>query len=115
MYEEFLNCESNIYKLQEKNSDSISSDGEFNEFNYYDLVEETDETFVREKYIKLLNNKYQGEILKKFIDGHYIDEDLRREAELSVKTKAKDRKYLSKKLVTHSKGIVISRWASDNH
>jgi hypothetical protein len=36
MYDEFLNCNSYLYNMQEKeNSESISSDGEFNEFKYY--------------------------------------------------------------------------------
>ena len=47
MYDEFLNCNSYLYNMQDKqNSESISSDGEFNEFNYFDLIDETDEKFV---------------------------------------------------------------------
>ena len=51
MYDEFLNCNSYLYNMEEKvNSESISSDGEFNEFNYFNLVHETSEPLVEKKY-----------------------------------------------------------------
>jgi hypothetical protein len=47
MYDEFLNCNSYLYNMQDKqNSESISSDGEFNEFNYFELIDCTDEKFI---------------------------------------------------------------------
>jgi len=40
-----------MYQMQDReDSDSISSDGEFNEFKQYDLVDETDPRFINEKY-----------------------------------------------------------------
>ena len=49
MYNEFLDCNSYIYNIQEReNSDSISSDGEYNEFKQFDLLDEADDRFVQE-------------------------------------------------------------------
>jgi hypothetical protein len=101
MYDEFLNCNSYLYNMQDKqNSESISSDGEFNEFNYFELVDETDEKFVVQKYQEMIQIKYSNELRKKYMDGHYIDEELKIKAEMMVKGQAQDRKYLSKRLVT---------------
>ena len=112
MYDEFLNCNSYLYNMQDKqNSESISSDGEFNEFNQVDLIDCTDEKFILRKYHELLDAKYSNspDLLDKYKKCHYIDEDLKALAESS----AQDHKYLSKRLVTQNTGIIISRWASD--
>ena len=80
MYDEFLNCNSYLYNMQDKqNSESISSDGEFNEFNYFELIDCTDEKFILQKYHELLNVKYKSSpaLLQKYISCHYIDEDLK--------------------------------------
>lgn len=123
MYNEFLDCNSYLYQIQEReNSESISSDGEFNEFKHVDLVEETDSKFINEHYSKLLREKYLGNApqdsqsqqnYKKYAGGRYIDDGLLQEAKEFVTAKAQDRKYLSKRLVTQNTGIIISRWASD--
>ena len=61
MYKEFTECNSFMYSMPEReNSESISSDGEFNEFKDFDLVDETDDRFTNEKYDQLLKNKYLG-------------------------------------------------------
>lgn len=52
------------------------------------------------------------ELFNRYEKEHYIDEDLKKQAEREIKDPK--RKYLSKKLVTTNCGIVISRWASNN-
>ena len=60
MYNEFMNCHSNLYQPFEKeNSASISSDGEFDEFKAYEVVDETDDQFIEPRYIELLREKYR--------------------------------------------------------
>ena len=47
MYNEFLDCNSYLYEMQEKeDTQSISSEGEFDEFKYGDLLDESDSRFV---------------------------------------------------------------------
>ena len=48
IYEEFLNCKSNNYIMEEKeNSEAISSNGEFDEFKDCDEISETDPYFIQ--------------------------------------------------------------------
>jgi len=93
MYTEFLDQPSHPYQIKEKTtSESISSDGEFAQFKYYDLIPETDTRFVNDLYQQLLITKYLGKDFdskplsftksKKqktyllYKSGKYIDDDL---------------------------------------
>ena len=59
LYDEFLNCNSYLYKMEEKDdSEQISSDGEFNEFKQVEMVAETDQMFVAREYERLVLEKY---------------------------------------------------------
>lgn len=59
MYEEFLNCTTNNYNIQEKeNSEEISSNGEFEEFKDCDEYSEDNPIFVIKKYLELVTQKY---------------------------------------------------------
>lgn len=84
MYDEFINCNSYLYQLEEKeNSESISSDGEFLDFVDAELVQQEDQMFVTQEYERLLAEKYGGSSkakqrdLQQFKSGKYIDEELR--------------------------------------
>ena len=97
MYKEFTECNSFMYSMPDReNSESISSDGEFNEFKEYDLVDETDDRFTNEQYDRLLKEKYLGQsqgggaedsassrensksyqVYRKYLDRKYFDEEL---------------------------------------
>jgi len=117
LYDEFLNCNSYLYKMQEKeDSEAISSDGEFNEFKDFELLDQADSRFVQDEYQKLVQQKY-GEVDSKqaraYLGGRYIDEALEAQASNIVEQKAKSSKYFSKRLVTANAGYVVPRWASD--
>lgn len=76
MYAEFLNCNSYLYDMQDKNnSESISSDGEFDEFKYHELVDQKDQLFIDEEYKKMLKEKYSHDTkaLNSFYNGRLID------------------------------------------
>ena len=84
MIDEFVNCNSHLYQLAEKeNSESISSDGEFLDFIDAELVQQEDQMFVTQEYERLLEEKYGGgskakqRALKQYKTGKYIDEELR--------------------------------------
>jgi hypothetical protein len=62
MYNEFLNCNSYMYQIQQKeNTESISSDGELNEFKSFDLVAVDDDQFIEEEYERLITEKYRDD------------------------------------------------------
>lgn len=71
-YDEFLNCTTNNYNIPDKqDSESISSDGEFNEFNDFKILNEDDDELIRIKYLKLIQQKYsncQQSTLREFMD-----------------------------------------------
>jgi len=55
MYDEFMNCNSYLYKMPEKeDSEAISSDGEFNEFKEFELLDQADARFIQDEYEKLV-------------------------------------------------------------
>ena len=55
LYDEFLNCKSNNYAIQEKDdSEEISSEGEFNEFKDCAMVNEDDDYFVDQVYLEMI-------------------------------------------------------------
>jgi hypothetical protein len=58
-YDEFLNCTTNNYNIQEKeDTEEISSNGEFDEFKDPMTIAEDDEFFIEKKYMELLVEKY---------------------------------------------------------
>ena len=55
MYNEFMNCNSYMFNMQERNgSESISSDGELNDFKNYDLVQQDAQMFIEKEYMRLI-------------------------------------------------------------
>ena len=62
MYNEFLDCNSYMYQIQQKeNTESISSDGELNEFKSFDLLAMDDDQFIEEEYERLIGEKYRDD------------------------------------------------------
>jgi hypothetical protein len=62
MYNEFLDCNSFMYQIQQKeNTESISSDGELNEFKSFDLLAMDDDHFIEEEYERLIAEKYRDD------------------------------------------------------
>lgn len=62
MYNEFLDCNSFMYQIQQKeNTESISSDGELNEFKSFDLLAMDDDQFIEEEYERLIGEKYRDD------------------------------------------------------
>jgi len=80
LYDEFLNCNSYMYKIQDKeDSEAISSDGEFNEFKEFELIDQADGRFVQDEYEKLVEEKYSkvdSKEAKRFLSGRYLDQEL---------------------------------------
>ena len=57
-----MNCESYLYNVPVKeNSEEISSDGEFNDFKYFNMVDQNSTLFHQDEYDKLIKIKYEGD------------------------------------------------------
>ena len=62
LYNEFMNCDSFLYTMPEReNLESISSDGELNDFKKYTVVEQDHHMFVKKEYKELVQRKYQND------------------------------------------------------
>lgn len=75
-YDEFMNCTTNNYNIQDKeNSESISSDGEFKEFQDLEYIEENDDYLIKPKYEQLVKDKYKA-CSQSFINAKLSGQDL---------------------------------------
>jgi len=119
LYNEFLNCDSYLYNVPEKeDSEAISSDGEFNDFKYFNMVDQNSSLFYKDEYDKLVREKYANdpETMIRFLEAKNqfnIDYDLRKLAIENLEKKANENEYMNKRLVTKNGGVAIPRWASD--
>lgn len=117
LYEEFLNCNSYMYQMQEKDdSEAISSEGEFAEFQQFTFFDQTDVRFVEEEYNSLLMKKYSHDkaMLNQYLMQRYLDHELMERANEIVNLKAANSKYLTQRLVTNENELMAPRWASNS-
>jgi len=88
LYDEFLNCKSNNYAIQEKeDSDEISSEGEFNEFKDCDMLNEDADYFVDQIYLQLIEEKYASapaNELNRLRRMEVVDQNLKNDARISI-------------------------------
>jgi hypothetical protein len=76
-----MNCESYLYNVPVKeNSEEISSDGEFNDFKYFNMVDQNSTLFHQDEYDKLIKIKYEGdeEMLHKYLGKYEVDYEVRK-------------------------------------
>jgi hypothetical protein len=106
LYNEFMNCDSYLYNVPAKeNSEEISSDGEFNDFKYFNMVDQNSTLFHKDEYEKLIRKKYaeQPETMQVYLEAknnYDVDYDLRKQAQMNLDQKVKEHSYLNKRLVT---------------
>lgn len=102
--------------MQEReNLESISSDGELNDFKKYTLVEQDHHMFVRKEYKELLQRKYghDKKELMMYLSGRLHDPELEQQALQNIKEKCDVNKYFNKRILTNERQQLAPRWASD--
>ena len=117
MYNEFMNCNSYMFNMQERSgSESISSDGELNDFKHYDLVQQDAQMFIEKEYMRLIEEQY-GSIPDKaqemYMSGRWKDDNLWDQARKNIHKKYDGNKYFNKRILTNERQQVAPRWASD--
>lgn len=103
--------------MQDKDdSEAISSEGEFAEFQHFTFFDQNDERFVEEEYNTLLMKKYADDkdILNRYLLLRVIDDELLEQAKETVNAKAANNKYLTHRLVTNNIELMAPRWASNS-
>lgn len=82
LYDEFLNCNSYVYKMNDcQDSSSISSEAEFRQFKGAQSKSEDDELFVKDVYDSLMQEKLHSQVfdqkmLMNIKNERYIDQEL---------------------------------------
>ena len=117
MYNEFMNCNSYMFNMQERSgSESISSDGELNDFKNYDLVQQDAQMFIEQEYMRLIEEQYLSipdKAQEMYMSGRWKDDNLWDQAREIIHKKYAGNKYFNKRILTNERQQVAPRWASD--
>lgn len=94
LYNEYFNCESFLYKIEDKNiDDNYSSDGEFDDIKDFYAYDNESSQYLIMEYLKLAREKFaqfgisEEEIslkLERYKMGEEMDQELLEEAKLNV-------------------------------